>query len=74
MKNKKVYIGISAIVLAIICAVVGIFYIKSRSEDVKNAGFAKSNENTKEAMVRTEEMTDENDNENEEKVEEEIVE
>ena len=74
MKNKKVYIGISAIVLAIICAVVGIFYIKSRSEDVKNAGFAKSNENTKEAMVRTEEMTDENVNENEEKVEEEIVE
>lgn len=73
MKNKKICIGISAIVLAIICTVVGIFYIKSKNESIKNVNFAKTSESTKEAMIKTEEMTDESVNESEEKNEEENV-
>jgi lipoprotein-anchoring transpeptidase ErfK/SrfK len=58
MKNKKVYIGISAIALVIICAVASIFYIKTRNKDVETAEFVKANENTKEAMISKEESSE----------------
>ena len=74
MKNKKVYIGISAIVLVVILTTIGILYIKSKNNDVKVTNFAKTEESTKEAMKEKEEITNENLKESEEKNVDENVE
>ena len=60
MKSKKVYIGISIGAILVICIIVaGIFYIKTKNKDVEQADFTKNitNEDTKEAMEITEDLT-----------------
>ncbi len=66
MKSKKVYIGIAAVTVSVIIVIASIFYIKASHKDVEISEFEKNitNENTKEAMQETNEVTNtENTNE-----------
>ena len=58
MKNKKVYIGIIAIILICVVIIASIFYIKANNKDVKISKILSNftNENTKEAMNETEKI------------------
>lgn len=70
MKNKKVYIGIIAIILICVVIIASIFYIKANNKDVKISKFLSNftNENTKQAMNETEKIIKEVDTNKKEEV------
>ncbi|MBR2744118.1 MAG: L,D-transpeptidase family protein [Clostridia bacterium] len=76
MKSKKVYIGVTAIIVSLVIVIASIFYIMSNRKDVEISQFEKNidNGNTKEAMLEQEAEKAENTNEEKEEQKEEAQE